>query len=357
MKAYLIALLLPLMVACDHLAPAERWGTPRSLDIEQPDSTTQDTPQQPDTLKPDPLPQEPNPTPEEPQPAPEEPEVVPLPLETRRTVLVEEFTAQRCRYCPEGAALIAEWDARYGKRVVAVAMHTSGLAFFVDNQPYGLALRWSSAIAGKAGVQFLPSASFDRQRAQVRESWESELAQRLLLPTPLALQLHVDVVKKGEIPFVRAELLAAELRSASELDGARLHVYLTEDGLVAPQIMMDGSWDREYVHHHVLRARLTPAEGLPLGTAVELSDFAQSPLLAYAKSGKHRLWHQRVDWAYRAHPLAPDPTSPVASPAPTLPEINDELRISLDRLTVVAFVTDAQGQVVQATQQTIVAAH
>lgn len=337
MKAYLIALLLPLMVACDHLAPDERWGTPRSLDIERRDSTTQEKPQQPD-------------------PTPEQPDVAPLLLETRRTVLVEEFTGQRCRYCPEGAEIIAQWGAQYAGRVVVVGVHATSLAFHVADQPYGLALRVGDSLAWKSGARLLPSASFDRQPPKVRTNWDTELAQRLLQPTPLALQLHVDVAQKSGVPLVRTELLAAELMPASELDGARLHLYLTEDGLVAPQIQLDGGYEHQYVHHHVLRAQLTPAGGLPLGEAVALQDFVGSPLRAYAKSGEHRLWRHRVDWVYRAHPLAPDPTAPVAPNVPALPDINDELRISLPRLTVVAFVTDAEGHVVQATQQKVVVA-
>lgn len=176
------------------------------------------------------------------------------PAEVGRTILIEDFTGQRCVNCPRGTEAINAIIEAYGEdNVVAVGIHSGPLGFAGNNRVKGLMTnigneyykRWDSE--NKLGQ---PWALFNRSAAPSSDynTWAAYVARIIskTAPVKLALNNAYDADKRTISIDVDADGVDGNTEGY-------LQVWLIEDGVVALQLMPDGSSNSEYVHNHVFR--------------------------------------------------------------------------------------------------------
>lgn len=171
------------------------------------------------------------------------------PATVTRAVLIEEFTGQRCVNCPNAATEIARIQQSYGEdNVIAVAIHSGPLAIFSRDQVTGLRTVLGDTYYNYWSVEEEPSALINRKGGVVRlNQWQAMIHDQLQLQTPLSLKVTCQSRTTDGID------IQVSVRSSASYHG-KLQLWLTEDQLVAPQLMPDGTMNAEYVHQHVLRA-------------------------------------------------------------------------------------------------------
>lgn len=169
------------------------------------------------------------------------------PATVKRAVLIEEFTGQRCVNCPNAATEIARIQQSYGENVIAVAIHSGPLAIFSRDQVTGLRTELGDTYYNYWGVEEEPSALINRKGGVVRlNQWQTMIHDQLQLQTPLSLKVTCQTRTAGGID------IQVSIHSSVIYRG-KLQLWLTEDQVVAPQLMTDGTMNAEYVHQHVLR--------------------------------------------------------------------------------------------------------
>lgn len=178
------------------------------------------------------------------------------PATVTRAVLIEEFTGQRCVNCPNAATEIARLQQSYGEdNVIAVAIHAGPLAVFSKDQVTGLRTELGDTYYHYWGVEEEPSALINRKGGVVRlNQWQALVYNALQTETYMSLGLDCHLMETGEISIV------VHAQTLESMQG-RLLLWLTEDGIVAPQMMPDGTMNSTYEHHHVLRAAINGVWG------------------------------------------------------------------------------------------------
>lgn len=175
---------------------------------------------------------------------------------TKKNVLVEDFTGQRCVNCPEAANEVHTMQSLCGKeRVVSVAIHGGSLGVSEDQSPLGLANATGIAYHEHWGVQSWPKGLVDRAGGlKDYDQWMASAITRFV--TPLKVDLAAETTYD---PATRKLHVKADVTGLAQANG-KLQVWLTESDIVALQYTTSGS-DRDYVHNHVFRASLNDPFG------------------------------------------------------------------------------------------------
>lgn len=185
-----------------------------------------------------------------------------------RRVLIEEFTGVRCVNCPRGSQAIQDLQALYGERLVAVNIHAGFFSPPYDSSRYDFRTEAGTRILNALGSPLgYPTAVIDRRHFSGEErlqtglaSWPGFVADELGRPPGAGLALTLAYEPTTRQLDVVVRVRANELLTAQMI---RLNVWLTEDDIIDWQLTPEG-WKRDYVHHDVFRAALTPPDGQPL---------------------------------------------------------------------------------------------
>ena len=206
---------------------------------------------------------------------------------TTKNVLVEEYTGYRCGNCPAAAEESHKIKAKYGDKVVVIAIHVGQLAVPVPPHKYefrtsiGNTLDEYYRIGAVLGT---PNGLIDRTAYNSNlvldyHTWEAALLTRM---TERA---------KMTIDFVNADFNTGDNSISTKLKikfidkglpKYNLAVYIVEDSIVKYQIDYRKSPPDipDYVHNNTLRGALTDAWGAPIsdneitaGTEIE-KDFS-----------------------------------------------------------------------------------
>ena len=187
----------------------------------------------------------------------EEERLIELPhAKISRAVLVEDFTGQRCVNCPNAASEIERLQKEYGKdNVVAVAIHSGPLAIYSTDKVLGLRTSLGDDYYDYWKVEAEPSGLIDRKGGvMLLDKWASSVYQELQTEASVELKAAAQVSKDGDVE------ISVDYLAVKDFVG-KLQVWITEDAIVAPQMMPDGTLNREYVHNHVLRSAVNGAWG------------------------------------------------------------------------------------------------
>lgn len=172
-----------------------------------------------------------------------------------RTVLLEEYTAQRCTNCPEGHKVAHDLVESYGANIIPVSIHCSRQAIQESNKNVvGLAIPEGEELFKMAGSPDLPSGVIDRKTEPLdRSQWPSVVYNEIETESYVAINLTPSV-SDGNIR------VSVELKSSQNNDNCRLNVWLTENNVVAFQVNGRDNVEN-YVHNHVLRAVASEVSG------------------------------------------------------------------------------------------------
>ena len=173
-----------------------------------------------------------------------------------RAVLVEEFTGQRCVNCPNATAEIERLQEEYGKEnVIAVAIHSGPLAFFSTDKVLGLRTSLGDEYYDYWRVEAEPSGLINRSGGVLLlDKWATRVYQDMQNEALVELTAKAKIADNGMIE------IGIEYLAVKDFSG-KLQVWIIEDGIVALQMLPDGTLNREYVHNHVFRSTVNGTWG------------------------------------------------------------------------------------------------
>lgn len=184
-------------------------------------------------------------------------------VEARRTVLLEEFTGQKCINCPDAHIVIAQLAEQYPDNFIPVSIHAGGNAFSYGEGQFssivGLRLEEGEQYSAEAGVLSYPAGVLDRRSGvQTMDKWPA------LLREELERSARMDIAVKATLsPSDGNITINAEVIPYEAVDG-NLQLWIVENGIVARQILSSGSYDKDYVHNHVFRGSVNGHDGEPV---------------------------------------------------------------------------------------------
>ena len=184
----------------------------------------------------------------------------------RQMRLVEQFTSTGCTFCPQGTANIeALTQMRDDIAWVAIHEYLGGPDPFMSDQ--------TDSIDNFQGIDGYPEASFDRTAGISSANKVWAVISNLPVSTMSSFLDYVAAVPSWATVNVNSTYNPATRNVVITIDGdlapgyedfmgtdSKLTVYLTEDGLVAPQV--NGGDD--YVHNNVMRVALGSVQGVAL---------------------------------------------------------------------------------------------
>ena len=184
------------------------------------------------------------------------------PAEVARTVLIEDFTGQKCPNCPRGTERLNEIVAEYGEENVSVVgIHSGPLGYKGNTKNIGLMTdegvsyytHWDKE--SKIGQ---PWVLFNRNTAPNNDidSWMSPVKTLISKNAVVSVNVENTYDEASRTLIVNADILGTEGSRT-----AKLQLWLVEDGIVAMQTMGDGSVNRNYVHNHVFRSSINGTWG------------------------------------------------------------------------------------------------
>ncbi len=197
--------------------------------------------------------------------------------DVQKVVLLEEFTGVRCPNCPAGAVLAEQLADQYEGQVIIVSIHSG---FF--SIPYAEAENFKieagqqiENLLGKAAAY--PSAAINRtlfegeNRAIIPSTkWNNYIKTELDAPVLASININTLNFDEGTLK------LSTTAQFLEKVEGTvKLSVLLIEDGIISPQDV-DGVKVDDYVHKHVLRAMLSPSNGVLLGLSADKDSVYQN---------------------------------------------------------------------------------
>lgn len=177
-------------------------------------------------------------------------------VKVARTVLLEDFTGQKCVYCPTGHTIIEALEEQYGDHLVAVSIHAGNFGVSAENKNYtGLMQPEGNIFNDRYGIKEYPKGIVDgRLPALNADQWASAVRTDIQETTPLTIALDVRLTGEGSIE------VDCELSSTENVAGS-LCIWMVESGIVARQDDKNLGRIPDYVHNNVFRACVNGVDG------------------------------------------------------------------------------------------------
>lgn len=174
--------------------------------------------------------------------------------DAKRRVLLEEFTGQRCINSIYATEVIEQLQKEYGESLVAVEIHSGPFGVKDNATNIGLATNVGNEYYNYWNIGYQPVALINRQTPTNSLEWATAIKEEIGKSTKLSI--------KGDATFAKERIsMYIKLQNTGGTTVGHLQVWLTEDGITAPQYMPDGSLNYEYVHNHVLRTAVNGTWG------------------------------------------------------------------------------------------------
>ncbi len=173
-----------------------------------------------------------------------------------RTVLLEDFTGQKCVNCPDAHRIAEALEKQYGEHMVVVAIHCDlNMSYPADNKRYtGLRQPEGQEYYERSGItDGLPMGIVDGHRPAINaDRWADAVYNDIQQTTPLSIdmQAHLD----GDRIAIECTLLSSESLTGN------LVLWIVESGIVARQESSTGRIN-DYVHNNVFRACVNGLDG------------------------------------------------------------------------------------------------
>ena len=182
-------------------------------------------------------------------------------VEVKKAVLVEDFTGQRCTNCPTAHVMIEQLQEQYGDAFIPVSIHSGEQSISITStRNNGLATPTGEAYDAAAGVapHGYPSMIVDYDFSHIYQGtdavWVNAVRNALEQTTPVELSCTATYNPAASDGNPAIDITATA-SSTSPYTG-KLQLWIIEDGIVAPQMGVNGQsgFDRTYVHNNVFRA-------------------------------------------------------------------------------------------------------
>lgn len=172
----------------------------------------------------------------------------------KKTLLIEEFSTEKCTYCPRGAAVLHDIlsEPDFEGKVLAVAHHAG---FNTDWLTIPASSSYLWFYDGGIGSTYAPAFMYDRYSFDGQSPVNSATEEYVNIKNKVANRL-------AEIPMTALEATASFNSETSILKvhveggrrtgytGDRLTICIVEDGITA---RMQAGYNGQFIHQHVLR--------------------------------------------------------------------------------------------------------
>ena len=179
----------------------------------------------------------------------------------QRNVLIEDFTGQRCIFCPAASEAIAQQQKLYGAdKLIAVAFHAGPLAIKSTAGFVGLRTDVGDTYYKYWAVPNVPKAIINRRGGVLsKDTWAGRIYDEFAQTTTIGIDLKCQYETT-----TRQMEIETDLKTLSVDVKGKLQLWLVEDSVVAPQRFPNNKLDKEYVHNHVFRAAINGEWGTEL---------------------------------------------------------------------------------------------
>lgn len=178
-------------------------------------------------------------------------------FEPQRTVLIEEYTGQKCVNCPEAHKLLKELEARFNSDervgVISVGIH---IPMFGTAAPVGYVA--PEADRYSEGVESAPSARINRRtEVLTSDQWTGKLIAEVIRKAPL----EIDNLKATLNADGKSIAISGDISVTDEVAKSKLQLWLVEDDITGLQLLPGNQFDFAYNHHSVFRAAINGING------------------------------------------------------------------------------------------------
>lgn len=179
----------------------------------------------------------------------------------QRNVLIEDFTGQRCIFCPAASDAITELQKLYGAdKLIAVAFHAGPLSVKSGSGFVGLRTDVGDTYYKYWAVPNVPKAIINRRGGVLaKDAWAGRIYDEFAQTTTV----YIDLKCQYEAATRQVEI-ESDLKTLAEDVKGKLQLWLVEDSIVAPQMFPNNKVEKEYVHNHVFRAAINGEWGTEL---------------------------------------------------------------------------------------------
>ncbi len=166
-----------------------------------------------------------------------------------RVVLLEDYTGQKCVNCPNAATEIDLLSEIFGKNMIVVAIHAG--VFSIPNMQTDA----GNAYNDYFNIISYPKGLVNRRIYNSEQTLEHNIwgqAIRDIIWKKSGVSINIDNNYNSSSNLLN---LTVQVEKEPDLDitNLSLQIWITENKLVKPQAMPDGTYDMNYVHNHVLR--------------------------------------------------------------------------------------------------------
>lgn len=185
-----------------------------------------------------------------------------------RTVLLMDFTGQRCVNCPEAHEVVEDLVEQYSdSALIAVSIHAGALATSVDRTNFernniGLMIEEGQEMNDAFGIESWPMGAVDKindlNAAMTSDKWPDAVYNALQQPAGALINLEASYNPDNSMITISGEAMSSTTRNAA------IQYWIVENGIVARQDSKNGKIE-DYVHNNVLRDVVYPVKtGQPL---------------------------------------------------------------------------------------------
>ncbi len=184
---------------------------------------------------------------------------------SRRVVLLEDFTGASCPNCPAAAVQLELMLKKYPNNLVVVGVHSKLLSNPVNPTDFNMHTPEADAVETFLGNFFgKPEAAINRKKfdgkSNIRiskpDTWLSFVEQELAHEPLVSL-----TIKKHYNSGTRELKITLEVKALTDIDKTvHIHCGILESGIIADQASTTGKI-KNYENNHVLRKLLSSPEG------------------------------------------------------------------------------------------------
>lgn len=205
---------------------------------------------------------------------------------TGHRVLLEEFTGVKCNNCPAAAAEAKRIQTIFGKEnVIVLGIHAGNLATTDADHPEAFNTSEGTELFNFFQLFGVPVGFVNRIDHPNQRIIKGEDDWRTLIPAQLERLpvAEINLVEDSYNAGTRELTVNGVINVLDTVNGlpsnTYLALYLSEDGIVAPQTMGDKSVNQNYVHNHVMRGSFTGTYGSPIDLSSGSGNFSESIVL------------------------------------------------------------------------------
>lgn len=192
-----------------------------------------------------------------------------------RTLLIQEFTGNNCRNCPDGADAIHKIMEANPGRVVAVGLHPEG--GYPNTMPMPTA--WGTMQdfrCPEAQVVYsyykpsgFPCAVFNgTEMSTVTDNWLTIATAQLAEPARLSIEASIDFARMLLSSSYGSVVINYTITATDDIpDDLNIMAWVIENSILGTQ-NNHGTFQLDYVHNHVLRCSLNGDWGEPLAPSM-----------------------------------------------------------------------------------------